>query len=66
VSFPTALARRFPTLLAEIETTVGTDTCFPRYLDLSGSSARVVVAEEQSRDDELRHTLESLVFLSAE
>ena len=55
-----------PIFLADMQTTNGSNTCALRYQNLGSDSVEVFVEEEQSADDEIRHTYETVGFVVIE
>ncbi|MDX1452650.1 MAG: cytochrome c peroxidase, partial [Oleiphilaceae bacterium] len=49
-----------PLIFADMQTTDGGDTSAIRYNNLTASSVELKVEEEQSKDDEVRHTTENV------
>lgn len=55
-----------PIFLADIQTTLGTNTATVRYRNLSGSGVEVKVEEERSADREINHLPERIGYLVIE
>lgn len=58
--------RRAPVLLAAMQTCAGGDPAALRYSNLTAGGARIVVQEEQSRDQETAHIKEGVGFMAWE
>jgi len=52
-----------PVFLAAMQTFAGANTCAVRYDTLSGEEVRLMVQEEQSKDEEVFHIFEDVGFL---
>ena len=64
--FGITAARRFPVLVGDVVSTLGTDPVFLRYRNLTPSSAELFLQEEQSLDNETSHLLEDVSLFVAE
>jgi hypothetical protein len=53
-------AHRFPTVVGDVESTVGTDPVFLRYADPNRTQIQLKLAEEQSADNETGHVQENV------
>ena len=58
--------RRFPVAVAEIDSTVGEDTCSLRYKNITQSAVELFIEEETSKDSEVAHISETISVFVAE
>lgn len=56
---------RHPVMVADVTSTRGSDPVVVRYEDISETTARLFLAEEQSADPETKHVLEDISILLA-
>jgi hypothetical protein len=66
IEFGRTMSCRFPTVLADIVTTYGTDPCSLRYKALGPSSIELYLQEEASLDAEMNHVAEGISIFAAE
>ena len=64
--FGESIDRRFPVAVAEIDSTVGEDTCSLRYKNITQSAVELFIEEETSKDSEVAHISETISVFAAE